>query len=63
MKKEDEELLARVAKEEAKHGLELEPDTDDASLHKIVKRLIDLPPTPKPERLRKKDQKGGGRKR
>lgn len=54
MKKEDEELLARVAKEEAEEGLVLELNVSETPLHKTLKRLIDMPPTPKHQRTRSK---------
>ena len=53
MTKEDEEFLARVAKEEAEEGLVLERDIDAAYVHKVVKRLIGTPPAPKQQRVRK----------
>jgi hypothetical protein len=47
MRKEDEEFLARVRKEEEKHGLVLRPEVSAAGFGQLMKRLIDKPPAPK----------------
>ena len=53
MRKEDEELLDRMAKEAAGEGLEFNETDDRSVFHKVVKRLIETPPTPK-QKLRKR---------
>jgi len=59
----EERRLARVAKEEAEHGVMLEADADAANLHKIVKRLIETPPAPKGDRGKRVITKSRGKRK
>jgi hypothetical protein len=54
MKKENEELLNRVAKEAAKEGLEFEESRDLGVFHEVIKRLVETPPAPKRERKKRR---------
>ena len=47
MRKDDEEFLARVRKEEKEHGLELRPDIPAKGFHELMRQLISKPPAPK----------------
>jgi hypothetical protein len=53
MNKEDEELQARVKLEQDKHGLVLKEHVDGGDFHKVMQRLIEEPPVPKRERIKR----------
>jgi hypothetical protein len=55
MHEDDEEFLKRVRKEEDEGRLELKTSVDAGRFDKIMKRLINEPPTPK----KKKKGKSG----
>jgi hypothetical protein len=50
MHKEDEELLARLKREQEKRGLVLEENIDEGGFRKVIQRLIEEPPAPKRKR-------------
>jgi hypothetical protein len=50
VKREDEQLIARLQKEAEREGLEFDDTRDPGVFHKVVKRLIETPPAPKQQR-------------